>query len=292
MKKNKVKRQNLLIVFILIAGLLVLFYPTYSNWINQFYAKKMITNYEHESKDLSENSREKLYKAAVKYNQKLAKETIPASFAKRMGIKNDKNYESQLDVTGDGILGCVNIPSINVSLPIYHYTSKEILEKGAGHLFGSSLPVGGKNTHTVITAHRGLPSARMFTDLDELRTGDRFYLEVLGHTLAYEVDKIKTVKPDETSDLRIEKKKDFASLVTCTPYGQNTHRLVVRGHRIPYKVGDEKEQSAHHRIPWMHILCILLGIFIAWMIYFIATKKKRRNEKNLAEYSDKMYKSK
>ena len=142
-------------------------------------------------------------------------------------------------------------------------------------MFGSSLPVGGESTHSVITAHRGLPSAKMFTDLDELRNGDKFFIEVLGQRIAYKVDRIKTVKPEDTQDMKIIEGEDLVTLVTCTPYGQNTHRLLVRGHRVAYNAGDEVKEPTHRRIPWAHILCIMLGVFLAVDCYVLAVRLRR-----------------
>ena len=274
---HKLKR-NALVIGLLLIGLLILFYPAYSNLFNQMRAHKMVVNY-HETVGKKSNSTRKLELAkAQEYNLRLIGEKVPESFAKRTGIKHDKEYEGLLNPSGNGMIGVISIPSIDVELPIYHYTTKEILEKGAGHLFGSSLPVGGENTHSVITAHRGLPSAKMFTDLDELKIGDKFFIEVLDRKIAYKVDKIKTVKPEDTKDMKITEGEDFVTLVTCTPYGQNTHRLLVRGHRIPYKSGDETKETVHHRIPWAHIFCILLGVFIAIGLYVMAILLRRKRK--------------
>lgn len=274
---HKLKR-NALVIGLLLIGLLILFYPAYSNLFNQMRVHRMVVNY-HESVDKKSSSKKKLELAkAREYNLKLIGEKVPESFAKRTGIKHDTEYEGLLNPSGNGMIGVISIPSIDVKLPIYHYTTKEILEKGAGHLFGSSLPVGGENTHSVITAHRGLPSAKMFTDLDELKIGDKFFIEVLDRKIAYKVDKIKTVKPEDTKDMKITEGEDFVTLVTCTPYGQNTHRLLVRGHRIPYKSGDETKETVHHRIPWAHVFCILLGIFIAIDLYVMAVLLRRKRK--------------
>lgn len=209
-----------------------------------------------------ETKNEELAKAHT-YNRRLINESVPESFAKRVGIKHDKEYEGLLNVAGNGMMGFIEIPSIDVDLPVFHYTTKEILESGAGHLFGSSLPVGGKSSHAVITAHRGLPGAKMFTDLDQLRKGDKFFINAVGIKMAYSIDRIKTVKPDETKGMGILKGKDFVTLVTCTPYGQNTHRLLVRGHRVPYHNGDENQQPHHNKISVPHIFAILTGTALA-----------------------------
>lgn len=269
MKNNGLKKNNVIILLIFTIGLLVLSYPALSNFVNEIHLKNTIKNYSQEIKSTSNEEIIADIKAADDYNTDLINESVPESFAKRMGVKNDKEYESLLDVDGSGVMAYIDVPSIDVSLPIYHYTTTEILKNGAGHLFGSSLPVGGRNTHAVITAHRGLPSAKMFTDLDQLEKGDKFFIKVLGKTLTYQVDHIKTVKPDETKELGIVKGEDYTTLVTCTPYGSNTHRLLVRGHRIPYVEGDEDNEAKHFHVPWNHIICIFIGIIVAGFFYFI-----------------------
>lgn len=268
-------KQNAVVFGLLFAGLLVLFYPAYSNLFNQMQAHRMITDYRKAVDGKSDDTKKQEIAKAHRYNTKLINEKVPESFAKRMGIKHDSEYEGLLNPSGNGMMGIVSIPSIDVELPIYHYTTNEILEKGAGHLFGSSLPVGGKSAHSVITAHRGLPSAKMFTDLDELRNGDKFFIEVLGQRIAYKVDRIKTVKPEDTQDMKIIEGEDLVTLVTCTPYGQNTHRLLVRGHRVAYNAGDEVKEPTHRRIPWAHILCIMLGVFLAVDCYVLAVRLRR-----------------
>ena len=167
-------------------------------------------------------------------------------------------------------------------------TPPEVLEKGAGHLAGSSLPVGGETTHCVITAHRGLPSAKLFTDLDRIKEGDVFYLHVLGETLAYEVDQIKTVEPDQTDDLSIVAGKDYCTLVTCTPYAVNTHRLLVRGYRIPYVEEEYQEQLKASAAPsgisvLIRILCVIAGVAIALLIIWIITRREKRRNKEIEE---------
>lgn len=263
MKKSGDKRQRLFIVTILIVGLLILFYPMYSNYINQRIALKTIQKYDSVVSNKTKKERNRALEKAYSYNRKLINEKVPDSFAKRMGIKHDKRYEGILNIVNNGMMGVIEIPSIKVKLPVYHYTTEKILEKGAGHLFGSSLPVGGKSTHAVITAHRGLPGAKMFTDLDQLRKGDEFFVHVVGVKLAYKIDRVKTVKPDETAGMGIEKGRDYITLVTCTPYGKNTHRLLVRGHRVPYESGDENKQIPRRKIPWMHVFFGFIGILMS-----------------------------
>lgn len=178
----------------------------------------------------------------------------------------DPEYESMLDVSANGMMGWVEIPSIDVEESIYHYTTDTVLGMGVGHIHGSSLPVGGDSTHTVITGHRGLPNQRIFTDLDRVRAGDRFYLHVLGHTLAYEVCDIRTVLPTDVGSLMIEDGKDLATLVTCTPYGVNTHRLLVTGKRVPY---EEESPDGIHAEKYTKVIDYSVYVLGGFILFFI-----------------------
>ena len=204
--------------------------------------------------------------SAEEYNQLLVGQTVPDVFAIREGT-TDETYEGFLNVLGDNVMGSIEIPVIGVNLPIYHYSTEESLLKGCGHIFGSSLPVGGDNSHAVITAHRGLPAAKLFTDLDQVEIGDRFYLKVLDRTLAYEVDNIEVVEPSETRSLAIQPGEDLVTLVTCTPYGVNTDRLLVRGHRVPYNGPEEVQAVVPHASRLLAILkelaCVVVGAGLA-----------------------------
>ena len=226
-----------------------------------------------------------MWKAAEKYNEQIKQESVPDAFSVRDG-ETDSTYESLLNLNGDGMMGYVEIPVIDVSIPIYHYTTDETLEKGAGHLFGSSLPVGGESTHAILSAHRGLPSAKLFTDLNLVEKGDVFYLHILDKTLAYEVDQIQTVLPEETDSLAITEGKDYVTLVTCTPYAVNTHRILVRGHRTTVKAAKEAQKTekkatgvSNPTLP-MLILCVVIGFAIAGVLVavvnFVQNKKRRR----------------
>ena len=177
---------------------------------------------------------------AIAYNEAIQPGAqLSDAFSNEALLWASEDYKNQLNVTGNGIMGYVNIPSLNIHLPIYHGTDSKTLEKGIGHLLGSSLPVGGDTTHSILTAHSGMASQKMFSDLPQLKIGDVFYLEVLGETLAYQVDQIKTVLPYDVTYLGIEEGRDLCTLVTCTPFGVNTHRLLVRGTRIPYEEAEE-----------------------------------------------------
>jgi len=196
----------------------------------------------------------------------------------------DEEYMACLNIAGDEMMGTVEIPKINIELPIYHTTDETVLERAAGHLEGSSLPVGGESTHAVISAHRGLPSASLFTDLDQLEEGDHFLLHVLDDTLAYEVDKISVVEPEETQDLAVEEGEDLVTLLTCTPYGVNSHRLLVRGHRVPYEpeaIADERPPlfgtSLHtNYLLWVLVGLLITGGFIAGLYFYDKKRKQAR----------------
>ena len=229
MKKKWMSRlMTLLIVVVFVAGLSFLLYPTASNLWNQAHQSRAIATYTEQVEKLDDSSNKEMLKAARKYNKELLKKADHWKLSK----KDKKKYESLLDVSGTGIMGYIEIPKIDCSLPVYHGTDEGALQIAIGHLEGSSLPVGGKSSHCVLSGHRGLPSARLFTDLDQMEEGDTFILNILGHKLAYEVDQIKVVLPEEMSDLEIQEGKDLCTLVTCTPYGINTHRLLIRGHRV------------------------------------------------------------
>ena len=227
----KKKISNLITVFlvlILLAGLSLLLYPTFSDWWNSYHQTKAIASYAADVANLSNEDYEKIWKAATEYNASLSERNSDYTLTE----EQKKQYEQLLNVSGDGIMGYIEIPSINCSLPIYHGTQESVLQIAVGHIEWSSLPVGGASSHCVVSGHRGLPSAKLFTNLDELSKGDTFMLRVLDEVLTYEVDQILIVEPQETGALQIEEGKDYCTLVTCTPYGINTHRLLVRGHRI------------------------------------------------------------
>lgn len=278
----KNKKEIILIILIFAAGLMIFLYPTISDTWNSYRDSKLITQYI-QSVDVTDDARlEEELQKAEDYNKTLVGGQVPDAFAQRDGVQ-DKTYESILNINGDGIIGYIEIPAIDIELPIYHYTTDEVLQKGAGHLFGSSLPVGGEGTHAVISAHRGLPSAKMFTDLNLLKEGDHFIIHVLNRTLTYEVDQIKTVEPDNTSDLGITEGQDYVTLLTCTPYGVNTQRLLVRGHRVENAESDTDtgnvQQSAGHNPGLMEeVLCVIAGLVLGGLIIIIVRGiKKKRN---------------
>lgn len=224
MKKNK--RSNIILILVFLIGLIVLLYPTISDYINQFHATHAISGYVEKLGGMSKEEEDTLRGAAQEYNKKLE----GGRFID--GASSDPEYQSLLNVTGDGMMGYVEIKKLKVDLPIYHGTSESILQHSIGHLEGSSLPVGGTGSHAVLTGHRGLPSAKLFTDLDQMEVGDTFTVNILNETLTYEVDKISIVLPEDVTELLPDPEQDYITLVTCTPYAVNTHRLLVRGVRI------------------------------------------------------------
>ena len=220
--------QTALLVLIFFAGLSLLVYPSFSDYWNSLRQSRLVAEYMGNVSSLAEKQKQVFFEDAAAYNEELAQ--LPMHF--NLTPEEQVRYENTLDVSGTGVMGYLEVPKINVSLPIYHNTDKAILEFAIGHLAGTSLPVGGPSTHAVLTGHTGLPSARLLTDLEELELGDVFYVQVMTETLTYEVDQIRTVLPEVTKDLAIVPGEDYCTLVTCTPYGVNTHRLLVRGHRI------------------------------------------------------------
>lgn len=279
MKKKWMSRlMTLLIVVVFVAGLSFLLYPTVSNLWNQAHQSRAIATYTEQVEKLDDSSNKEMLKVARKYNKELLKKADHWKLSK----KDKKKYESLLDVSGTGIMGYIEIPKIDCSLPVYHGTDEGALQIAIGHLEGSSLPVGGKSSHCVLSGHRGLPSARLFTDLDQMEEGDTFILNILGHKLAYEVDQIKVVLPEEMSDLEIQEGKDLCTLVTCTPYGINTHRLLVRGHRVKYvetKVQEQKEVSKSKTDIRPVIAGAVAGVVVLFIIIFaVRRRRKHRNQ--------------
>ena len=225
---------NIIIALIFLAGLSALLYPTVSDYVNELHSSRAIASYDDSAQDLSEEDYTKELAAAADYNAYLTQFNSLSAAASTEEKREDSPYEALLNAGGTGIMAVIRIPSIKVNLPIYHGTSESVLQVAAGHYLGSSLPTGGESTHAILTGHRGLPSAKLFTDLDRLEVGDVFYIKVLGEILEYQIDQIETVLPHELDSLSITPGEDYVTLVTCTPYGINSHRLLVRGTRIEY----------------------------------------------------------
>ena len=226
--KKKGNFLNILLVLVFLVGLSLLLYPSVSDYWNSFHQTRAIATYSEEVANLENEQYDEIWEAAQQYNRSLTERGNTYVLSE----EQKEAYEQLLDVSGLGVMGYIEIPEIDVSLPVYHGTEESVLQIAVGHLDWSSLPVGGESTHCVLSGHRGLPSAKLFTNLDKLTEGDIFLLRVLDEVLTYEVDQILIVEPQETGTLRIEEGKDYCTLVTCTPYGINTHRLLVRGHRI------------------------------------------------------------
>lgn len=271
--------STIFIILIFLVGLGFISYPTVSNLWNQAHQSRAIATYSKQVEKLDDSENKKMLKAARKYNKSLLKKSDHWKLSK----KDKKKYESLLDVSGTGIMGYIEVPKIDCSLPIYHGTDEGALQIAIGHLEGSSLPVGGKSTHCVLSGHRGLPSARLFTDLDQMEEGDIFILNILGRKLAYEVDQIRVVLPEEMSDLEIEEGKDLCTLVTCTPYGINTHRLLVRGHRTEYvekKVEEEQKEVQTKKTDIRLMIAGGAGVLMLLIIIIVIVIKRRRKRRN------------
>lgn len=262
---------SILLGLVFVGGIALISYPTVSNWLNERFSTSAIGNYRESVEQLSDEEIEQKREAARAYNATLTND--------REYIAYGDEDESTTNVLQVGeMLGYIEIPKIDVDLPIYEGTSESVLQKGVGHLRNTSLPVGGKGTHVALSAHRGLPSAKLFTDLDELEVGDMFYLYVLDETLAYEVDQILVTEPRISNELDIDENEDYVTLITCTPYGINSHRLLVRGTRVSYaeKTADEVDVTyqLEPKINWYFVVCalscvteaVLIGIFIKWKI--------------------------
>lgn len=226
--KKKSSFVTAILIAALLAGALLLLYPTVSDYWNSFHQSRAIASYAEQVADLDDNTYDQIWADARAYNETLDNST--SRFV--MTEEQKKIYEALLNIADSGVMGYIEIPKIKCNLPIYHGTDEAVLQIAIGHVQGSSLPAGGESTHCVLSGHRGLPSAKLFSDLDQLTEGDVFLLRVLDETLTYEVDQIRTVLPDELDDLAIEEGKEYCTLVTCTPYGINSHRLLVRGHRV------------------------------------------------------------
>ena len=226
-KKKRISISTIILILILLIGVGVLSYPTVSDWWNSMHATRAISEYVEAVEGMSKEDKEAFLEAARAYN-----ETLPNGANFNLTEKEYAEYEQTLDITGTGIMGYVQIASIGVNLPIYHGTEETVLQIAVGHVSGSSLPVGGERTHSVLSGHRGLPSAKLFSDLDKLSEGDTFTVTVLDQTNTYQIDQIRIVLPEETDELAIVEKEDYTTLVTCTPYGVNSHRMLVRAHRI------------------------------------------------------------
>ncbi|WP_420807294.1 class C sortase [Bifidobacterium myosotis] len=272
-------------ILVILAGLLVLFYPTISNFLVMKNASRVVDNYDSAVDSLTDEQYQQILAAAHGYNTRLFESSMGATDALAGAINTEstnKEYNSLLNLEGDGMMGYITIPRLKETMPIYHGTSEEVLQVGVGHLEQTSLPVGGESTHAALSGHRGLPTAKLFTDLNLMKKGDRFYIKILKDTYAYQVDKISVVLPTDTKELAIEPGKDLVTLITCTPYAVNTHRLLVRAHRIPYTPEQEKdaEPTFHVDIPLQYVLPSLglILLLAGWRIWRWRDEKRRNAE--------------
>ena len=276
-----------LLLLVLLAGVALLLYPTASDYWNSFHQSRAIAGYAESVSGLNAVDYEYIWRSARDYNARLLERANPF----RVLEEDEADYNGELNVGNNGIMGYIEIPGIEVSLPIYHGTSDGVLQVAVGHLQGSSLPVGGPSTHCVLSGHRGLPSAKLFTNLDQLAEGDIFMLRILNETLTYEVDQIHIVLPDEMGDLVVQEGQDHCTLVTCTPYGINTHRLLVRGKRIetPEAASSARITADAVRIDPILVAPVaaapmLLALFI-WAIAAPGGGKKKSSGKRVKKQS-------
>ena len=270
--------STIILVIILIIGLSLLLYPTVADWWNSFHASRAIASYDSIVANLSDEDYTSLFEDAQEYNRKLAQLKYPLMYYDEI-----EGYNDLLNITGNGVMGYVEIPRIDVRLPIYHGTSEGVLQIAAGHMEGTSLPTGGESTHCALSAHRGLPSARLFTDLDKLEVGDTFVLNVIDRVLTYEIDQILIVEPTNVEPLYVTEGEDYCTLVTCTPYGINSHRMLVRGTRTDNAVQDKAIRVTADA---MQIEPVLVAPFVAapilllmLLMLLIPNPKKRKNRK-------------
>ena len=280
--KSNIKLIILSIVMFLL-GSLIFFYPTISNYVANKQFQSAIGKYEQKVAEIPKKDLSRELEKAVKYNNQLNGMDIHDPFVPGGGYIIPDNYEDILNISGDGIMGYIEIPKISLKLPIYHSSSDESLERGVGHLETTALPIGGEGNNPILTGHRGLPSAELFTRLDEIKKGDLIYIRVLNDNLAYEVDDIRVIEPDDVSTLQPVSGKDMITLITCTPYGINTHRLVVQGVRVPYVESLKEESSTGGYLKLTEskksrIYGIIIGIVILVAIIFLYKKRKKNKD--------------
>ena len=271
---------TLILMAIGLVGMGLIVYPTFADWWNNMHQSRAVASYVDAVANLDQSQYDEIIKAAEEYNARLAQSGVKWT----MTEDEIAEYESLLDITDTGIMGYIEIPLINVTLPIYHGTDESVLQVAIGHLAGTSLPVGGASSHCAVSGHRGLPSAKLFTDIDKLMVGDTWTISVLGRVYTYEVDQIRVVEPTDLSNLQITDGKDYCTLVTCTPYGINTHRLLVRGHRIENAQGemsviaDGVQIEPVYVAPFLAIPMLIL-LFIVLMIMTSRTMREYRAKK-------------
>ena len=269
--------STIILFLVLIIGLSLVLYPTFADWWNSFHQSKAVASYVEQVSNMDDEKYQEIWSAAWEYNQSLIDR--PNSYL--LSEEQQEEYQALLNIGGNGVMGYIEIPKLDVVLPIYHGTNEAILQVAIGHLDWTSLPVGGESSHCVVSGHRGLPSARLFTDLDKMEVGDTFMLRILDEVLTYEVDQIRIVEPHVTDDLLIVEGEDLVTMVTCTPYGINTHRMLVRGHRI-----ETQEEKVVRRVtsdaiqiePVIVAPFVAAPILFALLVVLMIPKSKRRKE--------------
>ena len=269
--------STIILFLVLIIGLSLVLYPTFADWWNSFHQSKAVASYVEQVSNMDDEKYQEIWSAAWEYNQSLIDR--PNSYL--LSEEQRENYNALLDIGGNGIMGYIEIPKLDVTMPLYHGTDEAVLQVAIGHLEWTSLPVGGESSHCVVSGHRGLPSARLFTDLDKMEVGDTFMLRILDEVLTYEVDQIRIVEPHVTDDLLIVEGEDLVTMVTCTPYGINTHRMLVRGHRI-----ETQEEKVVRRVtsdaiqiePVIVAPFVAAPILFALLVVLMIPKSKRRKE--------------
>ena len=271
-----IKRNLLTVIMVagMLAGVFLLLYPSVANYWNSFHQSRAIASYTEAVSNMSKEDYKRILDSAKAYNKRLAE----TGMRWNMNDAEREEYNKELNIDGTGIMGYVSLPKFHIRAPIYHGTEETVLQIAIGHIENTSLPVGGKNTHCAISGHRGLPSARLFTDLDKVKEGDTWTITVMNETMTYECDQIRIVLPDDLSNLQIEKGKDLCTLITCTPYGINTHRLLVRGHRVPNANGTADVTADGIQIEPIYIAPFLAGpiILILLLILLISTRRAKR----------------
>ena len=280
--------SNIILTVVLLVGIGLLVYPTFSDWWNSFHQTRAIAGYMAEVANMDKEDFDRMWAEAEAFNEYLAQSSGRFSLTE----EEKRTYNSILDVTGTGIMGYIDIPSIKVSLPIYHGTDESILQIAIGHIEGTSFPIGGEGTHSAVSGHRGLPSAKLFTDIDQLQAGDKFLLQILDRTLTYEVDQIRIVLPQELQDLQIDPYQDYCTLITCTPYGVNTHRLLVRGHRVDNDNTDASRITADAMRfePIIVAPLVAAPILLILLVYLLIStsrwNRKRKEHRSKQELQD------
>lgn len=276
----KKKIPYLLMGILLVAGLAVLLYPAISNWYNAQYQIEAIESYDETVEQMSSRAKEQEIERAKEYNTALTGNGIVDPFIPGGGAELPPNYASILD-THNGVMGVLQIPKIDVNLPIYHGTSQEVLEKGVGHMEMTAFPIGGAGNHSVLTGHTALPTATLFTNLDKMEEGDEFYIQVQKETIAYKVDQIMVVEPSNTKPLAPQAGEDYVTLVTCTPYAINSHRLLVRGTRVPYEEENLSQAGNGNPMNYTFIIVAVAIVVVAGVVVIIIVRKRRRKKRQV-----------